>query len=53
MDTEIYSEAVINRFMKKNMFFNDPLLEKYYKTDNSRHSGSGYTEFTVRRVSKR
>ena len=34
MDTEIYSEAVINRFMKKNMFFNDPLLEKYYKTDN-------------------
>ena len=34
MDTEIYSEAVINRFMKKNLFFNDPLLEKYYKTDN-------------------
>src|SRR5210317_123074 len=28
MDTEIYSEAVINRFMKKNLFFNDPLLEK-------------------------
>jgi len=34
MDTEIYSEAVINRFLKKNLFFNDPLLEKYYKTDN-------------------
>ena len=34
MDTEIYSEAVINRFMKKNLFFNDPLLEKYYETDN-------------------
>jgi hypothetical protein len=34
MDTEIYSEAVINRFMKKNLFFNDSLLEKYYKSDN-------------------
>ena len=34
MDTEIYSEAVINRFIKKNLFFNDPLLEKYYNTDN-------------------
>jgi len=34
MDTEIYSEAVINRFMKKNLFFNDPLLEKYYNADN-------------------
>lgn len=34
MDTEIYSEAVINRFMKKNLFFNDPILEKYYTNDN-------------------
>lgn len=34
MDTEIYSEAVINRFLKKNLFFNDPVLEKYYKDDN-------------------
>ena len=34
MDTEIYSEAVINRFIKKNLFFNDPVLEKYYETDN-------------------
>ena len=34
MDTEIYSEAVINRFVKKNLFFNDPVLEKYYETDN-------------------
>jgi hypothetical protein len=34
MDTEIYSEAVINRFLKKNLFFNDPLLEKYYQTNN-------------------
>jgi len=34
MDTEIYSEAVIKRFMKKNLFFNDPLLEKYYVANN-------------------
>ena len=34
MDTEIYSEAVIKRFMKKNLFFNDPVLEKYYEDGN-------------------
>lgn len=34
MDTEIYSEAVINRFLKKNLFFNDPVLEKYYNDNN-------------------
>jgi len=34
MDTEIYSEAVINRFLKKNLFFNDPVLEKYYRQNN-------------------
>jgi len=34
MDTEIYSEAVINRFLKKNLFFNDPTLERYYQTNN-------------------
>jgi hypothetical protein len=34
MDTEIYSEAVINRFLKKNLFFNDPVLERYYQTNN-------------------
>lgn len=34
MDTGIYSEAVINRFLKKNLFFNDPILKKYYDNDN-------------------
>jgi len=34
MDTEIYSEAVINRFLKKNLFFNDTVLERYYQTNN-------------------
>ena len=34
MDTEIYSEAVINRFVKSNLFFNDPVLAKYYETNN-------------------
>ena len=34
MDTEIYSEAVINRFMKKNLFFNDSVLEKHFKDNN-------------------
>ena len=34
MDTEIYSEAVINRFLKKNLFFNDQILEKYYEDGN-------------------
>lgn len=34
MDTEIYSEAVINRFLKKNLFFNDPILKKHYDNNN-------------------
>jgi hypothetical protein len=34
MDTEIYSEVVINRFLKKNLFFNDSVLEKYYNDNN-------------------
>lgn len=34
MDTEIYSEAVINRFLKTNLFFNDPILKKHYDNDN-------------------
>jgi hypothetical protein len=34
MDNEIYSDAVINRFVKKNLFFNDPVLAKYYETNN-------------------
>lgn len=34
MDNEIYSEAVINRFVKKNLFFNDSVLARYYQTNN-------------------
>lgn len=34
MDTEIYSEAVINRFLKTNLFFNDPILKKHYDNNN-------------------
>ena len=34
MDVEIYSEAVINRFLKKNLFFNDPILKKHYDNNN-------------------
>ena len=30
MDENIYSTAVINRFLKANLFFNDDLLKKYY-----------------------
>ena len=34
MDDSIYSEAVINRFMLKNLFFNDATLKKYYDNDD-------------------
>jgi len=34
MDNEIYSDTVISRFMKKNLFFNDPILKKHYDNDN-------------------
>lgn len=34
MDQNVYSEAVINRFMKKNLFFGDAALEKYYRNDD-------------------
>ena len=31
MDTYVYSEATLQKFMKKNLFFDDPVLEKYYE----------------------
>lgn len=34
MDTNVYSEAVIRRFMKKNMFMDDETLVRYYNKDN-------------------
>jgi len=34
MDENIYSKPVINRFLNKNFFFNDPVLKKYYEQDN-------------------
>ena len=34
MDDTIYSEAVINRFMLKNLFFNDATLKRYYENDD-------------------
>lgn len=34
MDDSIYSEAVINRFMMRNLFFNDATLKKYYEKDD-------------------
>lgn len=33
MDENIYSKPVINRFLNKNLFFNDPVLKKYYEQD--------------------
>ena len=34
MDDSIYSEAVINRFMMANLFFNDATLKKHYENDD-------------------
>jgi len=31
MDTYIYTDDTIQKFVKKNFFFNDPILEKYYE----------------------
>ena len=33
MDENIYSKPVINRFLNKNLFFNDPVLKKYYEDE--------------------
>ena len=45
MDREVYSDKSIKEFMKKNLFFNDPVLEKYYDQDK-------VVEFRRRLVSK-
>ena len=34
MDSEYYSEKIINDFVKKDMCQNDPALLRYYKTNN-------------------
>ena len=34
MDKEVYSQKVIDDFMNKNFFFNDPTLKKYYEANN-------------------
>ena len=34
MDEKSYSKPVISRFMQSNLFFNDPLLKKYYEQDD-------------------
>ena len=34
MDEKSYSKPVISRFMQSNMFFNDPLLKKYYEQND-------------------
>jgi len=36
MDTYVYSETILQKFMKKNLFFDDPILEKYYQRDDVR-----------------
>lgn len=45
MDREVYSDKSIKEFTKKNLFFNDPVLEKYYDQDK-------VAEFRRRLVSK-
>ncbi|AUT19083.1 hypothetical protein DSLPV1_112 [Dishui lake phycodnavirus 1] len=34
MDTEVYSQKAVDEFMKKNFFFDDPILEKYYEAND-------------------
>lgn len=34
MDEKSYSKLVINKFLQSNLFFNDPLLKKYYEQDD-------------------
>lgn len=34
MDTEVYSQSTIEDFLKKNLFFQDPTLEKYYNSND-------------------
>ena len=31
MDQYMYNDSTLKQFMRKNMFFNDPILEKYYE----------------------
>ena len=34
MDTEVYSQKTIDDFLKKNFFFDDPTLKKYFDANN-------------------
>ena len=34
MDENLYSKPIINRFINKHLFFNDPKLKKYYNNNN-------------------
>ena len=43
MDTYVYSEATLQKFMKKNLFFDDPVLEKYYERGDVRSFRSRVT----------
>ena len=33
MDDTLYSQETIDKYMKENLFFNDPILKKYYEED--------------------
>lgn len=39
MDEHIYSKSTINKFLKENLFFNDPKLEKYFERNEQRDLG--------------
>lgn len=39
MDEQIYSEAVISKFINENLYFNDSKLKKYYERDLQRDLG--------------
>ena len=43
MDTYVYGEATLQKFMKKNLFFDDPVLEKYYERGDVRSFRSRVT----------
>ena len=53
MDTNVYSEAVIRRFMKKNMFMDDETLVDITTKTTCRDTGTDSPEFIRRKILKK
>lgn len=52
MDEQIYSEAVVSKFINENLYFNDSKLKKYYERDLPRDLGKFRNRVTTAHTQK-